>query len=340
MFGIKETDSLPIENLPVGTLTSFLQQEFLRRSPPPWRCQPEIPLLPSELTTLLGYSPRADVVLTNPATKSRVWVEFEVSRADPVANHAKFATAHLFLPQTPADHFVAMVSPHIDRGRRNLAAGTIRLMRRVGMSAFQTTLLPLFPPAEIKRLNHLPVKSLEGEAINVSEEVERVLAIVTPVGQWGRLNVHYAGDLLDVLMNLRGWNDDLGTPAGNKAWGKRVVTYFAYDPVSRLFAPSKFCAYTPILPSIGSSGELSPHWYRMTTAAYSDLNDGTHVMDGQRAWRHLTVGLGMRALTRSAAGRLTEDFTRWHDGHSAAVAIRGEEPTFLLPPLWYAQDPV
>src|SRR5262249_28816332 len=149
---------------------------------------------------------------TNPATKSRVWVEFEVSRADPVANHAKFATAHLFLPQAPADHFVAMVSSHIARGRRNLAAGTIRLMRRVGMSAFQTTLLPLVPPDEIRRLNQLPLNSLEGEAIPVSEEIERLLALVTPVGHWGRLNVHYAGDLLDVLMNLRGWNEDLGTP--------------------------------------------------------------------------------------------------------------------------------
>jgi hypothetical protein len=95
----------------------------------------------------LGYDPRADVVLTNTASKTRVWIEFEVSRADPVANQTKFATAHLFLPQTPADHFVAMVSPHIDRGRRNLAAGAIRLMRRVGMSAFQTTLLPLAAPA-------------------------------------------------------------------------------------------------------------------------------------------------------------------------------------------------
>src|SRR5262249_37791775 len=244
----------------VGTLTSFLQAEFRRRCPQPWQCEPETPLLPAELTSLLGYDPRADIVLANPVTKARVWVEFEVSRADPVANHAKFATAHLFLRQAPDDHFVAMVSPHIDRGRRNLAAGTVRLMRRVGMSAFQTTLLPLVPPAEIKRFNHLPIAALEGEAINVNAEVERALAIVTPVGQWGRLNVHYAGDLLDVLMNLRGWNDDLVTPEGRQTWGQRAVTYFAYDPVSRLFAPSKFCAYTPVLPSAGSGGELTPHW--------------------------------------------------------------------------------
>jgi hypothetical protein len=117
-------------------------------------------LLPTELTQLLGYDPRADVVLTNTVNRSRIWIEFEVSRADPVANHAKFATTTLFNPQSPADHFVSMVSPHIDRGRRNLAAATIRLMRRIGMSAFQTTLLPLTPPNEVKRLNHLPVEQL------------------------------------------------------------------------------------------------------------------------------------------------------------------------------------
>jgi hypothetical protein len=52
----------------------------------------------------------------------RIWVEFEVSRADPVANRAKFATAHLFQSQPAADTFLAMVRPHVDRGRRNLAA--------------------------------------------------------------------------------------------------------------------------------------------------------------------------------------------------------------------------
>jgi hypothetical protein len=33
----------------------------------------------------------------------RLWIEFEISRADPVANHAKFATAQLFQP-LPVTH--------------------------------------------------------------------------------------------------------------------------------------------------------------------------------------------------------------------------------------------
>jgi hypothetical protein len=323
----------------VGALTPFLQAEFRRRCPEGWECTSETSLLSPDLTGLLGYDPRADVVLKNPTTNVRVWVEFEVSRADPVANHTKFATAHLFLPQSPADHSVAMVSPHIDRGRRNLAAATVRLMRRIGMSAFQTTLLPLTPPNEVKRLNHLSVAALTAEPINVPAEIERLFAVVTPVGRWGRLDVHLVGDLLDVLMNLRGWNDDLTSPAGQRAWGKRACTYFAYDPVSRLFAPSKFCAYTPVHPAAGGGPEQSTHWYRMSAAAYADLNDGTHVMDGQRAWRHLVTGLGMRAVTQASSGRIAKEFAQWLDRQREAITVRGGEPTFLIPPAWYAATP-
>lgn len=171
----------------MGSLTTYLQREIPKRLPSGWACDTEARLLGNDVTQLLGYDPRADVVLIHAGTDARVWIEFEVSRADPVANHAKFATAHLFVPQRPADHFVAMLSPHIDRGRRNLAAATIRLMRRVGMSAFQTTLLPLATPDEVKRLNQLPVNALATEHVDVAAEVERVLAVVTP---WG------AGDVL------------------------------------------------------------------------------------------------------------------------------------------------
>src|SRR4051812_28106219 len=167
----------------MGSLTSFLQAEFRRRCPAGWECTPETPLLPAPLIDLLGYDPRADVVLLEPSTNARIWIEFEVSRADPVANHAKFATANLFQAQPPGDHFVALLSPHIDRGRRNLAAGAIRLMRRIGMSAFQTTLLPLTTPEEIRRLNHLPVATLPGEKLDVTAEIERVFAVISPVAQ-------------------------------------------------------------------------------------------------------------------------------------------------------------
>ena len=63
------------------------------------------------LERMLGFAPRADVLLSRADGSTRLWIEFEISRADPVANHAKFATAHLFEPRTSGDTFVSMVSP-------------------------------------------------------------------------------------------------------------------------------------------------------------------------------------------------------------------------------------
>ena len=125
-----------------------------------WWVRPEGRLLPPDLKRLLGYAPRADIVLERLDDSLRLWVEFEVSRADPVANHAKFATAHLFCPQAPADRFLAMVSPHVTRGRRNLAFNAVALMRQVGMKAFQTVLFPELAPPEVQRLNQLAVGAL------------------------------------------------------------------------------------------------------------------------------------------------------------------------------------
>jgi hypothetical protein len=323
----------------MGTLTSFLQREFVRHQPLGWECDVEVPVLPPALATVLGYSPRADVVLTNASTKSRLWVEFEVSRADPVANHAKFATAQLFRSQAPADHFVAMVSPHIDRGRRNLAAATIRLMRKVGMSAFQTTLFPLIAPAEIKRLNCTPNEVLMRTGLDVVTEIERVFATITPVGRWGRLDVHYVGDLLDLLVNLRGWNTDIESSEGRTAWGRRSISYFVHDPISKMFAPSKFCAYVPVLPRGGGMESPSADTFRMTTALYSHLNDGSHTMDGHKAWHHLTACLGMRSIPAIGTGSIAGHFARWHQKNSKIVAVPGGDPTILVPPTWYCTAP-
>lgn len=124
--------------------------------------------------------------------------------------------------------------------------------------------------------------------------------------------------MLDALTNLRGWNDDMRTSAGRRAWGKRACTYFAYDPASRQFAPSKFCAYTPVHPASALT-EATSQWHRMSVAAYTSLNDGTHAMDGQRAWRHLTQALGMRAMAADNAGLVADHFAAWLAEHHEAL---------------------
>jgi hypothetical protein len=129
------------------TLARYLQEQFQVHWPPGWECEPEVHLLAPALEAVLGYAPRADVLMNNKTLGQRLWVEFEASRADPVANHAKFATGHLFQPQPAGDLFVSMVSRHVNRGRRNLAANTIPLLRRIGMHAVQ--------PAKLRGILHV-----------------------------------------------------------------------------------------------------------------------------------------------------------------------------------------
>src|SRR4051794_15663030 len=100
----------------MGGLAAYLQAQFARQHPEEWQCRPEPPVLAADLERLLGYAPRADVVLERADGSRRLWIEFEVSRADPVANHAKFATAHLFSQQRSTDVFISMISAHVTRG--------------------------------------------------------------------------------------------------------------------------------------------------------------------------------------------------------------------------------
>jgi hypothetical protein len=174
----------------MGNLTAYLQKAFAERCP-------------EELNNLFGYSSRADVLLAKNDGSRRLWIEFEVSRADPVANHAKFATAHLFSRQLESDCFISMVSSHVPRGRRNLAANTIYVMREAGMNAFQTFLLPEFAPDQIKRLNHLKVEEIQRELLPVNREIERAVSVSESVLATREKRIYFAANLLEVMLNLR-----------------------------------------------------------------------------------------------------------------------------------------
>ena len=230
----------------MGNLTVHLQDRFIDCCPPGWVAHREVRLLPPEFEQWVGYQARADILLEQPEQQRRLWIEFEVSRADPVANHAKFATTHLFFPQRMGDVFVSMVSAHVVRGRVNPDANTIVLMRQVGMSAFQTNLLPSYSGEAIKQLNHLYLAQLKSNPVDVSLELERVILLSEPLWDTDIYRLHFVGNLLEVMLNLRGWNAQMTTKKGRQLWGCRTITYFVYDPVSSTFAPSKFCAYLTI----------------------------------------------------------------------------------------------
>ena len=162
----------------MGSLASYLQGEFARRCPAGWRVQREHAFMRAELSRIVGFSPRADLCLQSDDGSRRLWVELEVSRADPAANQVKFAAAHLFEPFASSDFFVSMVSAHVAPGRRNLGAQAVLVLRRLGLRAQQTPLLPGIAGGEIKRINHLPPERIRLETIDAAGKGTRVCNLV------------------------------------------------------------------------------------------------------------------------------------------------------------------
>lgn len=313
----------------MGNLARALQQRFRKACPAGWRCTFEERIMSPGLERMLGFAPRADVLLTREDGPERLWIEFEISRADPVANHAKFATAHLFEPRPPTDAFVSMVSSHVTRGRSNLAASAVYLMRSIGMSAFQTSLLPTLEPELVHQLNQRPLDELLGDSrLVVEPEIDRALWVARRVGSIGARRIHYAANLLEVMLNAKAWNDEVTTPQGAHAWGRRTVTYFVHDPNEGSFAPSKFCAFVPIDPMRSSQAPT----VSMDMRLYASLDESETRFDGNVARQHLIRRLSM--IEEPIAGRtgaLARAFARWHEGISSTITLHPQGPTVLMP---------
>ena len=275
----------------MGQLARHLQNQFVARTPRGWTCAVEERVLDGQFETLLGHAPQADVLLASNDGRFRLWVEFEVSRADPVANHAKFATAHLFRPQKPTDTFDSMMSTHVARGRRNLATNTVLLMRRIGMKAFQAVLLPTFGPNEIKRLNTDCQDLSSLHLLDVDAEIDRALAVASPCFDSDLHQIHFVGKPPDVACNVATWNREMQTDFGRQLWGHRRLRYFVFDPSSGEFAPSKFCAF--LNATHGATSDAETMALPMTMDLYVSLDESERQFDGNRAQRYLTNWLGL-----------------------------------------------
>ncbi len=317
----------------MGILATYLQENFVKLCPQDWTCEPEARVLEPRLEKLFGYAPKADVLLQRRDGSRKLWIEFEVSRADPVANHAKFATAHLFQPQLASETFISMVSSHVERGRRNLSANTIYLMRHIGMRAFQTTLLPHLPPGEIHRINHLGKDAIAALNLDTCLEVERAMQISEPLCMTDRYRVFFVGDLLEVMYNLQYWNRAVLTGDGKKLWGRRRTRYLVFDPTSKLFAPSKFCAFRPIPFEAGESTQVSiPN---MTIEIYASLGEEDSRFDGNRAWRHLRDHLGMSVRAVAEEPAIVAHFQEWLARLGNAIDTDAKTAIVLSPPDWF-----
>lgn len=335
----------------MAALARYLQRQFAHHCPAGWSCKDEVPLVGEDARSRLGFSPRADLMLEQAESGRRIWLEFEISRADPVANHAKFTTVRFFESLPRQDTFVSMVSRHVDPGRAALAAGTTSWMRAIGIPAFQVPLLPELDGPVVKHLNALPLAELERNGPSVSAEVARVVTVTNATSLADGHRIHPADNPWTVGLNVRRWNLEVSQPDLRALWGRRAVQYFAADPASGLFAPSKFCAYIPGADFRGGSGvqlraldaglegsvwssaiASAVQAHAMTLRIYSQLDEGDARFDGHIARRHLERGLGYRLVPlESAPSDLGLVFSRWHAHHREHVTVRGDVH-LLLPP--------
>lgn len=315
-------------------LARHLQQAFRESCPSGWTCEAEVGVFSKDIAEWLGYAPQADIVLCHAKSGRRIWIELEISRADPVANHAKFATAHLVSPMPPGDAFVSMVSRHVTRGRGNLAAHTVGLMRAVGIRAFQTPLFPEIDGPTIKLLNHLTMDRLRAEALPNDREIDRAVSVATSLGAACEQDIHFAANSIEVAFNIHRWNTEMTAPETRQIWRRRPVRYFAHDPRTGTFAPSKFAAYL-LLPQNRPASVAPYSLTGMSVKAYTAIDQDQPLFDGNRAWRHLhhRLGMDMHPLSEQEADTRTS-FARWADSHNDIVSIDTKGSVILSPKPW------
>jgi hypothetical protein len=278
------------------------------------------------------------VLLSRKDGTRRIWIEFEISRADPVANHAKFGTAHLFEPKTPDNVFVSMVSSHVTRGRHNLAASSIFLLRHIGIEAFQTMLLPQKPADAIKTLNHLPFQDLVSHSsLSVTGEIERAIAVSTPIAGLRSHRIFFASNVLEVMLNLHQWNAEVKTESGRSRWGKRTVTYFVFDPRTHRFAPSKYCAFLPVRHRLGQGNPASNIPPMMDVSTYAELDESEARFDGAIARRHMCQRLCFsEEKLANSSPEIIKAFDHWRRDHADSIALHPRGPIVLTPAAWWA----
>lgn len=319
-----------------GALGRHLQHQFVTRCPSGWRCEAERPLLEPAAGKRLGVASKVDLLMERTDGSRRIWIELEISRADPVANQAKFAAAAYFEECLRGDAFVSMASRHIVRGRRALLAGMAVLMRSIGIPAFQIDLLPHLDGAQIKTLNAMSADRLRASPhIDIGLEIERVLAITELRVAAGWHRIHMADNPFAVATNIRTWNREIADPVVAKQWGRRRIQYFVHDDVGDEFAPSKFCAFVPASTGGSSAGPfmgIREAAGGMTSELYLSLGEGDPRFDGNVAQEHLKRRLRYRAvrLTDAPVGTASA-FERWLAERADAVQVRGEAVLLLAP---------
>lgn len=309
-------------------IAEALQRRWVENPPAGWAASREVGVISRTESRMLGYQPKADLMLQNAMTRQRIWIELEVSRADPAANHMKFGSAHLLNPLPASDAFISLVSRDIATGRSNLAAHATWLLRANGLRAFQMTLLPELDALTIKRLNQGEVSLDKLPTPDLGE----ILLATEPVGSSDGSGIYRVTNRLEVILNIHQWNKDMSSEDARAAWGYRRVRYFVHDPHSNLFAPSKFAAYTR-MPKALSPDEPLPYNPAMTVRAYSKIPHDTPIFDGRKAWQKIS-SLGFQVTKASnCPARVQEHFRSWLGRYQFALHADFNEAEILVDPM-------
>ena len=109
--------------------------------------------------------------------------------------------------------------------------------------------------------------------------------------------------------NLQYWNRSVLTDDGRKLWGRRRASYFVFDPGTKFFAPSKFCAFRPITTDGPDAGQIPGS--NMTMDLYCSLGEEDPRFDGNRAWRRLRDHLGMSLQIIADDPAMSVSFQKW-----------------------------
>ncbi len=308
-------------------IATELQKRWVADPPEGWIAAKERDLLTSKERAMLGYRPLVDLVLTNSKSNQRLWIELEISRADPVANHTKFASAHLLHPIAHQDAFISLISNHVTRGRANLAAHTIYLLRRSGIRAFQIPLLNHLGGNRICAINQgmLPLSELPTPDLN------EVISLTNAISEDFDDEIYYVTNRLEVILNVRQWNKDALNDQAKPFWGSRRVKYLIFDKRAGLFAPSKFCAYTRIFkPS--SSVDMLQFNPAMTINCYSRVPQNLGIFDGQKAWKRLSKIGFQKFQAADVSGAILKRLKEWSNANSELVTIDPQCCEILMEP--------
>jgi hypothetical protein len=146
----------------------------------------------------------------------------------------------------------------------------------------------------------------------------------------GRL--HFAADVLNILLNLRRWNEEANDPRRAEIWRRRAVRYVAVDPATGRRAPPKFAAYV-LLPSrdtaspapIGIDSGL-------TCERYLVLDQTEPLLDGHRARTYLTRRLGFTSHSYRGAAIESAAFDAWYARRERLLQIDRVQVRLLVPP--------